>query len=514
MTYTWKSVKSKLLIVTVVVVGLFFRLYPGLHQIIFPYDQARDVLTFQDMMARRHLALLGPPTDIPGVFHGPLFYDFFAPIYSLSGWDPWLPVLVLALLNLCSLFPLYLLMKEMALPKATKILAISFLLVSNELVSYARWISNPSLAVPFVAIFLLFLWRIWSGKKSSHVLLGLLLGLTIQLEVVLAYLVLLCYFALLKKRATLKQWMLFHMGVGIGVSPLILAELKFHFQATRALSGALFAGGSKISRFAVLFNSCKAYIVLAGTMFSNNVLALPITAGSIAFLALVIGIWFLIRRKKFLFRAQAQFLLMTIASSLVLILSGRAFGVFFFVGMGFALIFLASMLLTLIIQSRYRNIGIALACIMLASQIFLVFYQGAQHRSYVQVQSGVMFDQRMQVLDAIYTLVPPKTPFTISIFETPYGVRSAWAYYFSFYAQHHDVMIPKWFGFAANGYLGDAILSKVDAPEAIHIAVYEPAFSIPQQYEDAFTAEQNLHTTVHKTVTVNDHVIELRMRNN
>jgi hypothetical protein len=56
----------------IISLALFLRLN-NLGRISFSYDQARDAFFAQDIL-NGDLKIVGPPTDIQGVFHGPLYY--------------------------------------------------------------------------------------------------------------------------------------------------------------------------------------------------------------------------------------------------------------------------------------------------------------------------------------------------------------------------------------------------------------------------------------------------------
>ena len=96
--------KSTLLIFAApLILGLFFRLL-RLDVISFSYDQARDAFLSQEILAG-NLKIVGPPTDLQVVFHGPLYYYVSALFYFFSK-DPRFVVVCFAILNILSAIPL------------------------------------------------------------------------------------------------------------------------------------------------------------------------------------------------------------------------------------------------------------------------------------------------------------------------------------------------------------------------------------------------------------------------
>jgi hypothetical protein len=63
--------------------------------------------------------------------------------------------------------------------------------------------------------------------------------------------------------------------------------------------------------------------------------------------------------------------------------------------------------------------------------------------------------------------------FTVSVIGTPFGVRSVWASVIELYAREHNVPVPKWFEYYANGYPGEEILAPSKTPGTTHFLVLE-----------------------------------------
>lgn len=473
-------------------VGL--RFLQGNYNLIFPYDQARDVLTIKSYVDTKHLPIMGPVSDIPGVHHGPWFYYLLIPLYLVGNYDPTIPLIFFILMLSACVFPLYLLAKSLFHSRWIAATAVIFYVFSFEAVSYSRWISNPVLAIPLMIGFIYGVWRLWEGKKLGAVLSGIFLGLLTGVSLVLAHQILTVFLVLLIRKKRIREYLFFIVGGIVGSLPLVLAEMKFHFQG---LQGFVQYLGERSASHSFVYQNWF------GLLLRNNLFGLPIL---LCTLLGIVGIYFLLRQKK----QPIHLLLIVSFFYFCLPFLGRTPMNFYFAGILIPIIILFAYILVQVKQKFGIAVFLFALIFTIGSQLRLYRYQTQNHEAYVQVQKGVWFSDRMQVLDAIYNRIGMDTPFSVSILETPYGVRSAWAYYFWWYGNHHGTQTPSWYGFAANGYIGDDILPHVDKPEKVHVTVYEPEFDIAPQFKDEFTAYQNEHTALIDQIEVNHHIIQFR----
>src|SRR5258708_18206614 len=110
----------------------------------------------RELVATKHIPILGPISDIPGVHHGALYYYILAPLYALGSWDLPFVVRSFAVIGSLTLIPVYFLTKRLFTKRAA-VIAVILTMFSFEAVSYSRWISNPVLAIPLYPLFLLLL---------------------------------------------------------------------------------------------------------------------------------------------------------------------------------------------------------------------------------------------------------------------------------------------------------------------------------------------------------------------
>ncbi|MFH0773509.1 MAG: hypothetical protein V1922_04325, partial [bacterium] len=75
--------------------------------ILFAYDQARDAQRVYNMVYKGDLKIVGPETDIPGIFNGPLLYYVLAPVYFFSNFNPNVAALLFVLINVGTILLVY-----------------------------------------------------------------------------------------------------------------------------------------------------------------------------------------------------------------------------------------------------------------------------------------------------------------------------------------------------------------------------------------------------------------------
>jgi hypothetical protein len=297
-------------------------------------------------------------------------------------------------------------------------------------------------------------------------------------------------------------------GLFLGALPLAIGELKFHFQGLR---GILAYGAHQSSNSLLLASkSIDSTIDHLTLLVRHNIIGLM---PPLAFLVMLIGGWALVNEWKGmnpLLKRRMQVLVLLFLSSLPMFFVGKELMNFFLVGLSIPLILITSFLIDRLMHKKGLVIGGVLILLLIVSQLKLYRDQTARHEAYVQIQQGVLLSDRMEVLDAIYAQIPLKTPFSVSVFATPYGVRTSWSYYFFSYQRKHDTVIPAWYGFTANGYIGDEIMKVVDKPFPLHVTIIEPFFDVEPSLRSSFMQNQDEHTTLDQQFEINHHLIQIR----
>src|ERR1035437_5017431 len=226
-------------------------------QLFFYFDQARDAFSAYGIWHNFHLPILGPMTDISGLFHGVLWYYFLAVPYFLGNNNFYftgyfLLILLFLTLPVCA----YL----------THKLFNNFFITATALVLYAfsplfqistRWVSNPVLSLLITPFLLLFLWKYLNKQNSKDaILLGLSFGLLIQSNFAFVFFLsfLPIYWLVFRLKFKITEIAFFTIGLLITLSSFIVAEIKFHGRGIIALTHYITASHPSGSTSATLLS--------------------------------------------------------------------------------------------------------------------------------------------------------------------------------------------------------------------------------------------------------------------
>lgn len=206
--------------------------------ILFAYDQARDAQRIYNMVNKGDIKIVGPETDIQGIFNGPLLYYFLAPIYYFSHFDPNVAAFFFVLINIGTLFLVYWAAKLLFKKESVALLAALLWAISYEQGFFARYISNASpmsttTTIFFIGLALFFLKKKQWGLPLSVV--GISLAIHCNFYFIYLFLFYPLFFFIFKNKPTVKT-ILISLGLfGILLSPWIITELKWKFIGVRSL---------------------------------------------------------------------------------------------------------------------------------------------------------------------------------------------------------------------------------------------------------------------------------------
>ncbi len=245
-----------ILLLIILSLALFIRVY-RLDQLLgFYYDQGRDALVIWDLIHKGKLFLIGPTTGIAGVFRGPWYYWLITPFYFLGLGDPVWPAVFLAITTVVALYLLYKLGKTIG-GVETGILAAILGSFSVAFVFAARWLSNPTpmFLISMVLIYALYL--VTQGKNWAWIVVGLSLGMAMQFgsAAEIFYFPSVLLFGLLHKKywPDLKILSLSLACIFITFLPQIIFDVRYHGILTDNIKTFLFSKGSfKLSFWEVI----------------------------------------------------------------------------------------------------------------------------------------------------------------------------------------------------------------------------------------------------------------------
>lgn len=196
----------------------------------FTSDQARDMIAIRAIVHDLDIPLIGPITGIPGLYLGPFWFFFNVIPFVISGGSPTsLLIWQIVWLELSVAF-LYWYFRN---TKPTFALLSSSLLLLSPIFFYiSRYSFNPHLLPAFLIFFFILLDSFAKKKKAfKSLLLGLVVGLSLQLEAATAIVLLpVVIFFLYKDKNHLLYFLFTFL---LTLLPQLLFELRHNFLMTK-----------------------------------------------------------------------------------------------------------------------------------------------------------------------------------------------------------------------------------------------------------------------------------------
>lgn len=157
--------KEILILLLIVLIGAFLRLYKIDQYLTFLGDEGRDVIIVRRFLTEGDVFLIGPGTSIGNMYLGPFYYYMMAPALLLAGFSPVGPAVQIAVLSLVTMVFMWWVGREWFDSKAGLIAAFLYA-ISPTVVIYSRSSWNPNI-MPFFALACIYaIWRVF--KKDQH----------------------------------------------------------------------------------------------------------------------------------------------------------------------------------------------------------------------------------------------------------------------------------------------------------------------------------------------------------
>lgn len=160
-------IKSSWLIIVIVLLAAFLRLYRISDYTEFLGDQGRDVVIVREFLKNGDLFFIGPQTSVGNMYLGPFYYYLFvAPGLLLTWFNPVGPSIVVALLGVLTVYLIY----KFSLSwfgSFTAYTAALLYAISPVVIKYSNFSWNPNVMPLFSLLFIYFV------SKSRYVLASL-----------------------------------------------------------------------------------------------------------------------------------------------------------------------------------------------------------------------------------------------------------------------------------------------------------------------------------------------------
>lgn len=227
-----------LFLLVILLASAFFRFYRAGDLLGFYYDQGRDALKVQEILAFKDFPAVGPTTGIAGLFLGPFWFYLLVPFYWLSQGSPALTANFISLFDIGAVFLIYWIGKEFY-TRRVGLLAALFWGFSYYLTLSGRWLSNPSPVPFFTLLLILGLGKFFIQKKEKYlILIFISLAIALQLEMASAIFFLpslLTFCFIFKSHIINKKYLWIGSGIFLAfLLPQIFFEIKNNFLMIRS----------------------------------------------------------------------------------------------------------------------------------------------------------------------------------------------------------------------------------------------------------------------------------------
>lgn len=262
-----KKYKDIFILLFLLVVSAFLRIYRIADYMTFLGDEGRDVLVVYDIL-HGHPTLLGPTMSVGGFFLGPIYYYLMTPFLWLYNYNPVGPAVMVALFGVATVLLIYLIGSEF-FGRTAGFVAAFLYSISPLVIAYSRSSWNPNIMAFFTLVTMYILYK--ALQKNNYILLavsGLLYGICMQLhyvELFIAptigvYILLARWFKDFNEKFVVKNYIVrifkdgltFFIGFLVGWSAFLAFEFRHGFPNTHSIIKFVFstpdaAGNSNFS---------------------------------------------------------------------------------------------------------------------------------------------------------------------------------------------------------------------------------------------------------------------------
>lgn len=471
-----------LLLIFALALLIRFLYFPG--NTYFSYDAARDSYTSLEIL-KGHLKIVGPPSSSSNkLFHGPLIYYLYAPIYLLTNRNVEAVSAILRIINALGVFLVFLIGKNLFSKKAGFLASFLFA-ISFEQTQYALFFGHPSLAAVTVLIFYLGLSLLIFKKKSWGLIICLLgLGLSIQSHFIYSLLLPVLGVYLILFRQSLRVVKLRELILGVAaflltVSTFIVAQAKFHLMSFGQGSFSFYPGQIWVilQRF-ILDNFYNVW------QFVNLAVILILVFAFIGFAR------FKSQRKELIF------LLLWLCSGFLPYIFSNTAIYYLNASSSVSLLVLAAFLISKL-PKKISVVGILLISMILISNFEIIAAQNPfGPNRYIVIQRGMVLSNEKAALDYIYAKAN-KTPFSVNALAVPLKVNTTWSYLFEWYGKGKFGFLPVWGGETALGYSGELeIITDRSKLPNLQFSIIEPTVGITSYDKEDYFKNENYFTKV------------------
>jgi len=176
----FQLIKKNRIIILLLLLSAFLRLFQIASRMEFLGDQGRDVLIVGRFLSKGDLMFIGPQTSIGNMYLGPWYYYLIAPALLLAWFNPVGPAILVALLGVATVWLTWRVGREW-FGREAGLLAALLMALSPVVIYYSTFSWNPNVMPLFSLLSVWLTWRIWK-KREFNKLFWLAVSLTMVLN--------------------------------------------------------------------------------------------------------------------------------------------------------------------------------------------------------------------------------------------------------------------------------------------------------------------------------------------
>lgn len=260
-----KLVKKNWLIISILLVGAFLRLYKIGDYMTFLGDEGRDAIIVRRFLVDFDLMLIGPGTSIGNMYLGPLYYYLISPFLWLFNFSPIGPSIMVALIGVATVFMVYYVGLKW-FSKRAGLVASFFYAISPIVITFSKSSWNPNI-MPFFSLFAVYsIWVVWKKEDIKWLLIcavsyafvlqshyfGLLLAPVITFYWLMAFLKTSFEGQEINEKAKIVEFIklsIISLTIFLSLmSPLLFFDIKHNWINYKAISSLFISGDNAFSK--------------------------------------------------------------------------------------------------------------------------------------------------------------------------------------------------------------------------------------------------------------------------
>lgn len=423
-----------LFLVIIFLVSLVVRWYNIPHNLFFGFEQGRDASIIQNIYQKHEFKLVGPQTDLPGIFHGAYYYYLLLIPSILSHGNPL--VLSFTLIFISCFLPVifYFFGKSVFESEYWAAVCAIFAAMSYEYIIYSRWLSNVTPGIPLILLTYYFLWLYRKKNKDLFFILSCVCAaFAAQFEVVLVLLFGFMYAVMLLTRVIpFPKWKTLVLAVMLSAA-LFTPHLIFNLRNQNIIFSSITSFATQKSDHQADFMSNWHHFVESYQVIFRKSLSLPdlpfaIPIGAIILTVLLVSV--LITQKTFKRKDLLFFVVWFLMAVPVLFFHDVARLTQLYLAIGMSYIFFFVIALRFLWQTLPGKIiaGILVLMIVLFGWTHVAYdLQGNHDVFFITVQEGMNYHDQIDLLKFIHADANGQT-YRLEAFTIPYLHLDGWEY--------------------------------------------------------------------------------------